>query len=170
MIATLAPEQRLSRESRQRLQAAVDEAAPALEEARRLADLPTGRFPIAWTRDGISTLIPHVSAIRAVANLLVADAILESEAGNADAALVVCRAILNAGRSIGDEPAAISQRRRMDIRETACRQLERALAHGQPAELALVALQNDFEREEKEPVLLFGLRGERARRPVSLCG
>ena len=43
------------------------------------------------------------------------------------------------------------------------------MAHGQPSELALVALQNDFEKEEKEPLLLFGLRGERAIADRFLC-
>ena len=85
--------------------------------------LSTGRFPVVWTKDGISSLLPHLTKIRDVANLLLADAILESEAGNANDSLKACLAILNAGRSIGDEPAMVSQRRRMELGERACRQI-----------------------------------------------
>ena len=50
----------------------------------------------------------------------------------------------------------------MDIRERACRQLERSLAQGQPSDLALRAVQGDFDVDEEKPLLVFGLRGERA--------
>jgi hypothetical protein len=117
---------------------------------------------VTWTKDGISTLLPQIANVRDVANLVLADAILQSEDGNADASLTACRAILGVGRSIGDEPALVSQRKRMDIRELACRQVERSLAQGQPSEIALAALQRDFDAEEDQPLLVFGLRGERA--------
>jgi hypothetical protein len=161
-IVRLAPVQRLSLESRESLQAAVDLAAPALEEALGLADLPTGRFPIQLSVDGFSTLLPHLETSREVANLLLADAILESEAGKTDASLKACLAILNAGRSIGDEPTLVSQRRRMELGEKACRQIERTLAQGQASAIALAALQSSLDDEEDQPLLVYGLRGERA--------
>ena len=161
-IVSLAPGARLSARSRQSLQAALDAAAPALVEARGLADLSTGRFPVVWTKDGISSLLPHLSKSRDVANLLLADAILESEAGNTNASLRACLAILNAGRSVGDEPALVSQRRRMELGERACRQIERTLAQGEPSAIALATLQTSLDDEDDQPLFAIGIRGDRA--------
>jgi ABC-type Na+ efflux pump permease subunit len=161
-VADLPPVQRLPEKSRRSLQAAIQGALPALAETRGLAVLTRGRFPITWASDGISTMLPQLAKVSDVANLVLADAIVESERGNADASLTACRAILSVGRSIGDEPALVSQRRRMDLREKACRQIERSLAQGQPSDIALAALERDLEAEEVQPLLVFGLRGERA--------
>lgn len=86
----------------------------------------------------------------------------ESEAGEADRSLATCRALLNVGRSIGDEPALVSQRRRIELRDQVCRQVERVLAHGQPSAAALELMQSSLDAEEGEPLLVFGIRGERA--------
>ena len=67
-------------------------------------------------------------------NLLAYDVLLRSQKSETDEALLSCRALLNAGRSIGDEPTAVSQRLRIDIRITASEQIEFALAHGQASE------------------------------------
>ncbi len=161
-VAKLSPVQSLSPESRQSFRAAVEEAGPALEEVRGLANLATGRFPVAWTRDGISTPLPHLATIRALSTLLACEATLQSEAVNADPAFSTCRALLNAGRSIGDEPLLVTQGRRMDLRVTVCHQVERALAHGQSSDSAIATLKRALESEEVEPLLVFGIRGERA--------
>ncbi len=104
LISSVSPERQFSLESLRSLSAAVEQAGPALAEARGLADFRDGRFPVAWSRDGISTPLPHLARIRDVTHLLLVEAMLESEAGNAEQSLATCRAILNAGRSIGDEP------------------------------------------------------------------
>jgi ABC-type transport system involved in multi-copper enzyme maturation permease subunit len=161
-VGELSPLERLSPESYRSLQALVKEAGPALPEALGLTNLPAGRFPVAWTRDGISTMLPHLAIMREVANLLACEATLQAEGGNGDASLTTCRALLNAGRSIGDEPLLVSQRERMDIRVLFCHQVERALAHGQSSATAMAMLQRSLEQEELEPILVFGIRGERA--------
>ena len=78
VVARLPPTQRLSQMARQSLQAAIEGALPALEETRGLADLPRGRFPVTWTKDGISTKLPHIATVRDVANLMISDASLTS--------------------------------------------------------------------------------------------
>jgi hypothetical protein len=70
--------------------------------------------------------------------------------------------MLNVCRAIGDEPAAVSQRLRMELRAAACQQLERALAHGRASEAILAALGRSLDAEEAEPLLVWGIRGERA--------
>src|SRR5260370_35175992 len=79
-----------------------------------------------------------------------------------DGALTSCRGILRVNDSIGDEPMMASMLLRMEIRQLALRQIQRVLAQGQPSEASLAAIQQLLEAEEKEPLLLIGLRGERA--------
>jgi hypothetical protein len=97
-----------------------------------------------------------------VARLLEYDAWLRAHLGDGDGALRSCQAIVNAGRSIGDEPLAISQLIRIASRGVAVRQVERTLALSQPSEPALLALQQLLEKEQEHPMLLTALKGERA--------
>ncbi len=161
-LGSLLPLRPLDPAFRRSMRARVERASPALAEALGLAELPSGRFPVAWSRDGVSTPLPHLARIRDVANLLLCDAILEAETARSDRALTACRALINLGRSIGDEPALVSQRVRMELREITGRQVERALAHGFASGSALAAMQIALDAEEREPVLAFGIRGERA--------
>src|SRR5262249_35416679 len=140
----------------------LNEAGSALAKARNLANCPGGRFPVAWASDGISTRLPQLAGTRDIVNLLAYDVLVRSHDRDTDGARLACRALLTACRPIGDEPAAVRQRLRMDIRETACRQVELALAHGGASEAALVALQRSLDAEEAEPLLVRGIRGERA--------
>jgi hypothetical protein len=142
------------------LRAARDSAQPALADARSLADLPDGRYRVDWTADGVSTLLPHLSVIPQVATLLSCDALVRALDGDASGSLAACRAVLNAGRSVGDEPVCVSQMVRMQIRENACRQVEFALAHGEPSDRALANLQRAIDDEESEPLLRWCLQGE----------
>jgi ABC-type transport system involved in multi-copper enzyme maturation permease subunit len=160
----LAPEVRLNDVQRRLLTENLEDVEPALVEARRLADYPRGRYPIEYKKDGVSTLLPHVQRNRTIAGLLTYDALLRAEEGDADGALASCRAAVNAGRSLGDEPAAITQLVRLACRGLALAKIERALAQGSPSEAALAATQRLLEEDERDPVLLIAARGERALR------
>ena len=46
------------------LRAELPKVAAALTEAQKLADRPRGRYTIAWNRDYVSTLVPHVNQAR----------------------------------------------------------------------------------------------------------
>src|SRR5206468_2556483 len=80
-------------------------ASPALADANRIADLPQGRYAdrkVAFLSSWGS--LPHSQEAREVANLLLYDAILRAHDGDARGALTANRAVVNVGRSIGDDP------------------------------------------------------------------
>jgi hypothetical protein len=147
-----------SREVRSGLQKVV----PALTAARRLAKMPHGRYPVKWSADGLGTLMPHLEQVHRVALLLRLDAALRANDGDMDGALTSCWAMLNTGRSLGDEPALVSQRGRLICQRSAMTGLEFALARGEPSEVDLAEMQRALEEEEKESLEVIAARGERA--------
>jgi hypothetical protein len=161
-LGDLPPQVRLDEEQVKELRAALQQAAAALELVHRLADLPRGRYIVAWSEDLISTLLPHLEEARRATVLLSLDAMLQAQEGDADGALASCQAALNAGRSIGDEPTAISQLVRLACRRLAVLSLERALAQGEPSPAALERLQHLLEDEATQPLLLLAARSLRA--------
>lgn len=156
------PQQPLDPETCRQVRETLDAVKPALQEARKLEHLPRGRFAITYRSNPFLTLIPHVQRARSVAILLVLDALRSMEEGDYTQAANSCRAAINAGRSIGDEPFAISQLVRTAIVQIACGVVQRLLARCELGEHELVALQQLLEEEEKYPRLLVSCRGERA--------
>jgi hypothetical protein len=160
-IAALPPAARLNDGQREELRTCLAKGAPALEKARRLVDLPRGRYRIAWSADGIGTLIPHVSEAREIAHLLSLAAAARADEGAIDDALEVCRDIVNVGRSLGDEPIQVSQLTRSACRHAAVHALERALGQGEGHEAALRKIQSLLDDEAIQPLQLVGARAER---------
>jgi hypothetical protein len=158
----LPPQQQLSAAQLAALRAEMKKAAAAVAIARQLKDDPEGRYPITYSADWIGTLLPHAEKARTITQVLHWDALLQAQEGDADGALDSCRAILNAGRSIGDEPVLVSQLVRMALRAIAVNRVQRALAQGEPTDAALRQLQKLLEKEAPEPLLLTATRGERA--------
>ncbi|HLJ91840.1 MAG TPA: hypothetical protein VKU02_01475 [Gemmataceae bacterium] len=158
----LAPTMQLSAQQLKLLTAAMTEAEAAVKEAHTLANMPRGRHTIVYLPNTIAILLPHVQPVRQIANVLTYDAMLRAQLGDVDGALESCRAGVNAGRSLGEEPFLISQLVRMAIRAIIHRSIERTLAQGEPSQAALEALQRLLEEDEPEPLLLYGSRGERA--------
>src|SRR5205823_5262246 len=105
---------------------------------------------------------PRLPQLRRVATLLAYDVLARATAGDGDAALESCRALLNAARSVGDDPEFILQIHRLELRSAVCRLIEWSLAQGQPSAAELEAMQKLLELEEPEPVFLIGARGFRA--------
>jgi len=161
-FADLEPQRQLSQKQITELRAEMKRAVQARDQARKLADLTEGRYPITYSDDWIGTLLPHLQDVRQIGNLLAWDVMLRAQNGDADGALASCRAIVNTGRSIGDEPFLISELVRIAVRAIAVGKIERALAQGQPSNAALAALQQLLEKEEAEQLTLNALRGERA--------
>jgi hypothetical protein len=160
-LEELGPDEPLSSQQAARLRAELARAADALAEARKLADMPEGRYPLTYTPDLVSTVV-CAQQPREAAHLLKLDAFLRIHDGQSDDALFSARAAFNAGRSIGDEPVLISQLVRLACRNMALACLERALAQGQPSEEAMIEFQQALLEEDSVPVLLIGARGERA--------
>jgi hypothetical protein len=145
-----------------KLRAAISQVSQALGPARNLAGYPQGRHAIAWSRDGIGTLLSHVQSARNVAQLLTMDAMLRVRDGDMEAAVVACRACVNAGRSLGDEPTTMSQLIRLSCRGLALHSLERTLSHGEASGSILRSLQQLLEDEGNQPLMLRMARAERA--------
>ena len=129
---------------------------------RKLADFPRGEVRIIWTPDVNGSRYPMITESREIAGIARLDALLRIHERDYDGALDSCRAILNAGR--GNEPAfaLLQMTVRQAIQNSCIDVAERALAHGQLSEAALVSFQNLLEEEMKQPLLLQGFRGERA--------
>jgi hypothetical protein len=134
----------------------------AIAEARKLSDMPQGRPRIKYAPDFISTIVEPIQQARTVCTLLHCDMLVRIEDGDIEAAMVSCRAMLNAGRSIGEEPFVIAVLVRVACSQLTIDALERVLAHGEPSEAALAQMQAALEQELAEPTLLVALRGERA--------
>jgi hypothetical protein len=161
IVQEQSPESQLDEKQVSKLRAAVAQVTQALGPARKLAGYPKGRHAIAWSYDGIGTMLPHVEPVRKVAELLSMDAMLHAHDGDPDAAVAACRACLNAGRSLGDEPT-LSQLVRLGCRRLALHSLERTLSHGEASGSVLKQLQQLLEDESDQPVLLRMARADRA--------
>jgi hypothetical protein len=134
----------------------------ALAEARRLKDLPNGRYPFSFDSTGLPNFGAHNQAARQVTGLLSYDVLQRESTGDMDGALESCRAIVNVARSFGDTPDFFGQIKRLEIREIACQRIERTIGQGQSSERCLAAVQALLQEEEGEPVFLIGARGFRA--------
>jgi ABC-type transport system involved in multi-copper enzyme maturation permease subunit len=161
-VENLTPQAQLNHHQIALLVSDLEEVETALIQARRLIHFPRGRYPITFSKDGFSTLLPYAQRNRAIAGLLGYDALLRAQEGDCDGAIASCHAMIHAGGALGDEPLLISQWIRQACRALALARLERVLAQGQPSEKVLAALQRRLQEEEAEPVLLIGYRGQRA--------
>jgi hypothetical protein len=135
-------------------------AAAARTEARKLKDLPRGRY-LPTVANPFAPQ-PHWALVRTLSRLLAWDGWLRAQDGDLAGALESCRAALNAGRSLGDEPGYVPQAERLECRLLVRRLLERALAQGEAPPVALEALQQALADEAEQPLLLAAFRGCRA--------
>ncbi len=160
-ISDIAPQERLDSDDAACLRNDLSEVQTALLEARKLVDLPAGRYSITYKRGFITTLLSDVQNARSIFWLLELDAIRQAEDGDLRGAIRSCRALLNAARSLGDEPLIISQLVRLAGVGMAYHTIMRALNQGEADPEGLLALQRLMQDEERFPRLLVALRGER---------
>jgi hypothetical protein len=156
------PNEQLDAETYALLRAELDRAAPALAEARKLADMPAGRYPITYGRNSLPTSLSHNEEVRAVQALLSYAVWADAQAGDVHAAVASCRALINTARAVGDEPCAHSQFRRLFEVSRAGDALTRALAQGEPGPDYLRESQELLEDEDRHPGWLLAVRAERA--------
>jgi hypothetical protein len=156
--------QQLDPEQQRVLRKEMAKAPAAVAEARKLADMPHGHFPDECIQDWIwSRIITcHCQDARAVAYLLQSDTLQLAQEGDADGALRSTRAIVNTGRSVGDEPTPDLALLRIICRQLAAGSLQRVLTQGEPSPAALVDLQRLLEEEVTVNPLLCYARGKRA--------
>jgi hypothetical protein len=160
-VSQVPPNVQLDKELTAELRAELAKVAQARNLARSLVNMPRGRYPLAWGEDADPDLSPCKDA-RLVERLLLLDAALLAQECKADEAASSVRALLNAGRSIGDEPNTLAQLIRADSHPLTAAALERTLGQGEVAEGGLKGLQELLEQEVDEPLFLYAARGERA--------
>src|SRR5205807_9844609 len=119
------------------------QAEEALAEARKVAELSTGRFSV--PRDALwinSWLDIAQGDLREPLSLLGLDALLRAQQDDIDGALVSCRAMLNAARSLGDALNLLTLQARCGCTRIALQSTERVLAQGEAkSDAPLAALQ-----------------------------
>jgi ABC-type transport system involved in multi-copper enzyme maturation permease subunit len=158
----LKPEERCSKEQWADISKHLRAASRALEVARSVRKVERGRYPISWTEDALSTVSPHRETTAPVCGLLELDVLDRAERGDIDGAVDSCLAMLNAARSIGDEPLLVSQLVRQEIQKGALLCVERVLAQGQPSAHAIETLLHMLDEEHPERSLCVTLRACRA--------
>ena len=136
--------------------------ADAVRLARTLEGYRLGRHEVELGPTIQDTRLRETQDARIVARLLVVDSAVRAHDGDLDGALDSCRAILGAGRSIGDEPFLISGLVRIAIGSVALQSARRVLGQGEPSEVALARFQATVLDELAEPLLVSPMRGERA--------
>ncbi len=144
----------------------VNEKLSTLREAVALAgtfkECPTGYRELRLTPDVWSTPLQETVNTRQVLLLLRWETVLAVEEGSTARACDTLLAMLNASRSLGEEPFLISQLIRISTRMIATASLEWVLAQSTPSEEQLLTLSTAWATDAEEPILLHGLRGERA--------
>lgn len=144
------------------LKAELEKVEPAVIEGRKLIDYRHGRYPIRYSPDFIGTLVPHQQNARQIAEVLFLDSHAWVEAGESAKGWRSARALLNASRSIGDEPLLIAVLVRVQAQTRTIRSLERILAHGSIFEGDLASMQQNLAEEAAENLFVMAMRGERA--------
>jgi hypothetical protein len=140
---------------------AADDAG--IDLALSLARYPRGRFPISYSVDGISTKMLQIADLGAVGpGMLQPLLFARIHGGDASGALTACHALLNLGRSLGDEPFMVSQGIRQHRVGEAIRGVQRLLGQCEVPEVELAAFQAALGQEVDYDPWEIGLRGERA--------
>lgn len=136
-------------------------SAEAVKLARTLKDYPRGNRDIHLAPNVLDTLLQDTQDTRHAGDVLRWDVVVAVEERNDNRAVEDLQAILNASRSIGDEPFLISQLVRIAVRSVALRSTEWLLAQTAEAP-GLTELQESLAEDTEEPLLLYGVRGDRA--------
>jgi hypothetical protein len=161
-LLELPPEEPLSPELRGRLQQALGPLLPALDVIGPLADKPRGRHRVVYASNILETVTPDRDRAYACSSALYLDIVRHAQRGEGALALRSCLALLNAGRSVGDEPLSPSQLCRCGLVRYATKGIERTLAWTTPGGDELGRLQAALEAEDQFDDTLLVARGERA--------
>ncbi|HEY1376620.1 MAG TPA: hypothetical protein VGF55_07490 [Gemmataceae bacterium] len=163
LLRGLTPEVRLTDAQYAGLIDVLEDAEAGVGPALALVRYPRGRHPITYAADGVSTLLRHADDMSSVHwRVLEPLTLVLAHEGDAAGALTACHATLNLGRSIGDEPFAVSQLVRARYSRSAVRGLERVLGQGEAPADVLAVLQAELAAEADYDPWDVVLRGERA--------
>jgi hypothetical protein len=135
----------------------------AIAPTLRLEHVPSGRHPITYSADGISSLLPHAGDISKIqARVLYPLVLLHLHEGDGEAAVRDCICTLHLARSLGDEPCVFSQTFRSNIAERAVEGIHRVLGQVTLSDADLARLQAKLSEEVARDGWPIYLRADRA--------
>ncbi len=137
-------------------------SARALALARDLVRFPFGRIPITYPKNLWAVSLANCQQARPAGRMLHHDALLRAHNGDLSGALLDVKAIIHAGRAVGDEPFLIAILIRIALDHVAVNTLERSLGLGEATDQELRNIQACLLDQIQIPYLLQALRGERA--------
>lgn len=135
---------------------------PSLDEAKKVAKLPEGRFEITYAPNIANTILSPLDATGAITDLLTIDAFIQAQDGKSQQAMESTRAIFNIARSVGEIPFSISYQVRGRICAQSIRMLELTIALGEPSKDSLSQFQSLLENEASFPMFLHIAKANRA--------
>jgi ABC-type transport system involved in multi-copper enzyme maturation permease subunit len=160
-LQDISPERRLHSRAEKRLRKLITNVKAGLQEARRVANMPEGRFPPSPNQDLLTALMGW-SQGGSLSQLLRDAALLCAQDGDEGEAMMWCRAAVNGSCAISGDESAMGAYLRAISMLAAVDGLERTLALGEPPDQALSAVQPLLEKEAQRPAILQQFRSGRA--------
>jgi predicted Zn finger-like uncharacterized protein len=156
------PQQLLTLPSNNLIKTTLGAFQPSLDEARKVAKLPEGRFELTYEPNIVNTILTPLDTTRPVAELLAMDALIQAQDGKSQQAMELTQAIFNIARSIREMPFIISFGVQIEIYNQSIRTLERTIALGEPSKDSLSQFQSLVENEASFPMFLYISKANRA--------
>jgi len=162
---------KLDEKAADRLAKELAKIAEEVEWARKINDLPRGRFVAHWTGEDWfwgsagfhgSPIKWHVELPERAIDILFCDAFLLCHNGKFDQATRNCVGMINAGNSVGQDPLDFSHFLQCNGMSRAAYAVERILSHGEPSEACLLELQQKNQSQLTQPITLDWLLRDRA--------
>ena len=156
------PQQLLTQPSINLIKTTLGAFQPPLDEAKKVAKLPEGRFEITYAPNIANTILTPLDATGAITELLAIDAFIQAQDGKSQQAMESTQAIFNIARSVGEIPFPISYQVRVRICGQSIRMLERTIALGEPSKDSLSQFQSLLENEARFPMFQYIAKANRA--------
>ena len=136
---------------------------PAIEELRQASLLPYARFPLYSNADHpFDTLLPHLAALKACAQVLELRTIAELQNGQSEKALADVKLSLRLADAIRTEPFLISHLVRIAILQITLQPVYEGLAEHKWSDAQLVDLDAELAKLDFLSDFKLALRGERS--------
>jgi len=142
---------------------ALSKHAPAIEELRQAAQLPSSRFPLDYDIDDpAEILLPHLAALKQCSLALQLRAIAELQNGQSEQAFDDVMLALRLADSIRTEPFIITHLVRIAILQITLQPVWEGLAEHQWSDAQLAALDAELAKLDFPADYEFSVRSERA--------
>lgn len=138
----------------------MDDSKAVMDEIQTAVRRPYSQFPVHY-EDNFSALLPHLSKLKSLGRLFTLRALMELDAGDADAALRDVETTLALSESLKNEPILISGLVRTAILEIAMQPIWEGINSGKWSETQLAELQSKLQQIDLLKGYQMSMRGER---------